>query len=272
MSQPRLSMADYRKADGISASDLSLIHRSPAHYREDLLNPREDTPATIFGCLFHTLALEPELFDQEYGLLPEGLDRRTKEGKEIWADWQLANMGKTPISKEDFDKAQAMVNSLQGHSRAKAALTDGHAERSIFWRTESSSHGPVLCKSRFDYVTSNGIVVDLKTCPDARIEPFSRDVWKYRYHAKAAFYLDAYEAEFQRNANGFLLIAIEKDPPYAVAVYLTDETMIDQGRREYQLDLNVFAECLATDTWPAYPDEVQAIILPAWARDDLNYG
>ncbi len=268
MTGKRMAMQEYLEADGISASGLNLVHRSPAHYMADKLGVKKDTDALIFGGMFHTLALEPELFDVEYGVLPEGIDKRTTIGKQAFANWQIENNGKSAIKKEDFDKAQGMAASLRAHTRANSALNGGHAERSVFFHLECSAHGPTLCKSRFDYVTPNGLIVDLKTTTDARPDAFSRDCWKYGYHRKAAFYMSAYKAEFKEKAKGFLFVAIEKDAPYAVSVFLADEGMIDQGEREYMIDLNTYAECIQSNIWPSYPDEVMAIQLPRWAQDD----
>ena len=267
----RMSMPEYQAAPGISASGLNLIHRSPAHYKENRDNPSESTAAMIFGSMFHTLALEPELFKVEYAVLPSGLDRRTKEGKAIYADFQIENVGKQMVSADDYVAARNMVKGLRSHSRANQALAGGQAELSIFWQ----AHGPdglIDCKSRLDYVTESGVIVDLKTTTDARIDPFSRQCWQLGYHRKAAFYMDAYKAMFGKEAEGFLFIALEKEPPYGTALYLLDETASDQGRREYIHDLNAYAECLKNDLWPCYPDEVMAILLPAWARDDQNFG
>jgi exodeoxyribonuclease VIII len=268
MTIQRMTMNAYLEAEGISASGLNLIHRSPAHFKADQENPKEPTAAMLFGTLFHTLALEPDLFPVEFGLLPAGLDRRTKEGRELWADWQIENAGKQAVSQEDYDKAQAMVASLRRHTKATNAIDGGQPERSVFFFQEVSSLGPIACKARFDYITESGIIVDLKTTTDARPEPFARDCFSYGYHRKSAFYLDAYKTEFGKEAAGFLFIAVEKEPPYAVSTFLADETFTDQGRDEYRIDLNTYAECIASGIWPSYPDEVLAIMLPGWARKD----
>jgi hypothetical protein len=62
---------------------------------------------------------------------------------------------------------------------------------------------------------------------------------------------------------------MEKSPPYAVNVFLLDEAMLDQGRREYLGDLAIYRECLELDVWPAYEEKVQALVLPVWAQEEI---
>ena len=76
----------YHKAYGLSCSDLKVMLRSPAHYHASLLFPQKTTPEMLLGSALHTAVLQPELFDEEYMELPK-LDRRTKEGKELYKSY-----------------------------------------------------------------------------------------------------------------------------------------------------------------------------------------
>jgi hypothetical protein len=62
----------------------------------------------------------------------------------------------------------------------------------------------------------------------------------------------------------FLLIAVEKDPPYGVAVYQLDEELVEAGRRAYMADLALYASCVERGEWPAYSSEVEVLDAPAW--------
>ena len=68
----------------ISASGLKLFMRSPAHYYAAYLDPnrveRQPTPAMRLGTATHCAILEPTRFNAEYAVIPESIDRRTKEG------------------------------------------------------------------------------------------------------------------------------------------------------------------------------------------------
>jgi len=260
------SFEEYRAAPGISKSSLDLIHRSPAHYKQEMDNPTPPTPAMQFGSMFHCLVLTPDQFGDTYATMPR-MDRRTTAGKEEYAAWLAENEGKEPITDDWMAQAIGMRDAIMAHPIAANIFHSGHPEQSIYWRQESSSHGPVVCKSRFDWISDKGYVVDLKTCADAREDEFSRAVWRFRYHVQAAYYLDAFQSEFGREAEGYLMIACEKDPPYGLRVYQADDTLVQQGRGEYHVDLNTYAECLESDNWPGYEQCITGLLLPRWARE-----
>jgi exodeoxyribonuclease VIII len=108
------------------------------------------------------------------------------------------------------------------------------------------------------------VVVDLKTTKSASKRGFAKSVAEYRYHVQAAIYTDLLEA------NGlfvpeFIFIAVEKTYPYAVGIYKLDQDALDLGRSLYQRDLALYKHCVEMDDWPAYPEEVVTLSLPAWA-------
>jgi hypothetical protein len=260
-----MSYQDYEKAEGMRKSSLDLIYRSPAHYRHESLFPSDPTPAMEWGTKFHSYVLEPDTFFDTYAVLPEGIDRRTKEGKETWANWMLENEGKVPVEKPTIAELQAMREAIFNHSRASKLLSypDGIAESVMFWNCLD-----IRCKARPDMILPDQhILIDLKTTTDARPEAFSRSCWNYRYHVQAAFYCDGYRALTGHQPEAFLFIAIEKTAPYAIQVYHANEDMIERGRRDYQQDLMAYAQCLAQDRWPAYPEEILSIVLPRWTQE-----
>ena len=259
---PNMPIEEYHAHTAISKSRLDDLHRSPAHYREALLNPPEPTPAMKWGQAYHSLILQPDLFLDVYAVIPEDIDRRTKEGKAIWQEFVAANPDKEHIDKPTMQTLQSMREVLLAHPYAARALTGGQAEHSFFW-----SYQDVECRCRPDYI-NEGVLWDLKTTVDARPEAFSRAVWNFRYHVQAPFYLDGYYTATGESPEAFVFVAQEKTPPYAVAVYQANEAIVDQGRREYRRDLEVYQECLATDTWPSYPTEIQSILLPRWAAEE----
>lgn len=82
-----ISNADYHGGPGVSNSGLSLIRKSPLHFRAKQLaanDNHESTAAQALGTAFHALMLEPHLFAQEYCLglrqsdFPEAIDGSDK--------------------------------------------------------------------------------------------------------------------------------------------------------------------------------------------------
>lgn len=265
-----LSNEDYHGGPGISKSGLDLIERSPLHYWASYLDParkpREEKAHFTFGTAVHTAVLEPETFDDRYVIVPEGIDRRTKDGKEIWADLQLQALekGADLLPYADFAKAMAMKASCHTHPMSKQIFREGIAEQSVFWTDEETG---VLCKCRPDWLMGgdNPAILDLKTTQDASPNGFIRSAYTYRYHVAAAWYLDGLEAATGSKPDVFMFLAVEKEAPYASAYYYADDAMLAVGRAEYRRLLRIYADCINDDIWPGYNTKLQPLSLPKWA-------
>jgi exodeoxyribonuclease VIII len=256
-----LTNAEYHASPAISKSGLDLIRKAPALYRWRQANPTEQTPAMRLGTLTHTVVLEPDRFEQDTIVRPEGIDRRTNAGKAAWAAFEFEAEGCEIISDEEWTKLAAIRDAVRSHPAAAKALAGSPViEQSIFWDADD-----IACRCRPDAVTERGVIVDLKTTRDASPDGFAKSVAQYRYHVQAAFYSDGYRAAFGEAPRGFVFIAVETEPPYLVAVYVASETMTSRGRIEYQADLDTFRECLATDTWQGYSSSPLTLDLPKWA-------
>lgn len=257
------SNAEYHSGDGLSKSDLDLIHICPEKYRHKKDNPDEEkTPALIFGSMVHKLILEPAEFNSEYAVIPV-CDRRTKEGKELYSEFLAVKGEREAVSCEDYEKALDMAKAVQANPKAFALLSGGEAEKSYYWTDERTG---ILCKCRPDKV-NKGYIIDLKTTEDASPEAFSRALNTYRYHVQAAWYLRGYEAATGVKPEGFVFIAVEKKPPYSTAVYICNDIAVDIGTREADSDLDVFVSCQSSGNWYGYggeKNEVMSIDLPQW--------
>ena len=122
---------EYRSHPAVSRSELWRIHESPQKFKHFKENPEDPTPALLFGQVFHKLALEPDTFDLEFAVMPE-VDRRTKEGKQRWADFVEQAADKTVIPAEMYEQAQAMCASLLDVPLVRKLL-NGPREVPFFW-------------------------------------------------------------------------------------------------------------------------------------------
>lgn len=274
--------ATYHGGPGVSKSGLDLIARSPLHYwhARNASNDNEPTAAQRIGSAAHKLILEPDTFGDEFAVAPD-VDRRTKDGKALWAEFVEENAGKVVLNESEMDQLEAMRDAVMAHPAARGLLSSvpGRAELSAYWRDAETG---VLCRCRPDFWRADGIIVDLKTTDDASPEEFGRSILKWRYHVQAAMYLDGTRAAAEQGggldlivdpAQGegfaaipehFLFIVVEKKPPHAVAVYKLDSLSLAHGTAEYRRDLARFAECLANDSWPAFGETVLQTGLPEW--------
>lgn len=245
-----------------SNSYLNESEQSPAHGQASRLVKREPTPAMIFGTLFHTACLEPARFEREVCVAPK-FDRRTKDGKAASAEWDAANIGKTGIDADTMQTLLAMRDAVFKHPAARAALTEGQAEQSAFWKDRETG---VMMKGRFDYMhAERGVITDLKTTEDASRSGFERAIDKYGYHRQSALYLDGFNAIHKTDTNLFLNVCCEKEFPFGVGVYAMKEPALDLGRAQYRALLKREAECQRTGIWPCYSDAIELVDLPSWA-------
>lgn len=185
----------------------------------------------------------------------------------LWSDvqveWLQNNGQRTVLSAEQWDQLHRMRDAVMAHPAACALLTKvpGKAELSVYWNDPATG---VLCRCRPDWWREDDVLVDLKTCEDASPEGFAKSMANWRYDVQAPFYLDGVRLATGRKPRGFVFVAVEKKPPFAVGVYVLDSESLELGRAQYVADLRAYAECLRTDTWPGYGDKIQTISMPAW--------
>ena len=259
--------ATYHAHSAVSKSHLDLVAKSPLHYWSRYLDPnrvpQEPTAAMAIGSAVHTHVLELDQWDAQYVVAPAGIDRRTKVGKAEWEVFQTAIGTRTVISREDADLVMRIGRSVLSHPAAAYLLgLPGKAETTHMWIDEISG---LQCKCRPDWLLDDGsMIVDLKTTEDASPKEFQRSIAKWRYHVQASWYLDGLQHATGKRPEQFVFIAVEKKPPYACAVYVADQQMIEIGRDTARRDLDKLNVCKAADYWPGYSDGIEQINLPPW--------
>ena len=256
----------YRRWRAASQSILAILRdRSPAHAYEAMVNPPPQTDAERLGEAVHMAVLQPDLFARRYVRGPEG-DRRTKAVREAWQEVAAANPGATILLPAEYDQIIAIRDAVYRHPTARK-LFGGEAERSAVWRDPDTG---VLCKGRFDEINRTvGCITDLKTTQDASPAAFTRAIYGYRYYLQAAHYLAGAQA-LGIDVRFFVIIAVEKEPPYGVAIYHVSGEAIRAGLEELRPLLTVYARCMETGVWPSYPAEAVEITLPPWAWRQID--
>ena len=260
--------ATYHAHAAVSKSHLDLVAKSPLHYWARYLDvnrvPQEPTAAMAIGSAVHTHVLELDQWDAQYVVAPAGIDRRTKVGKAEWDVFQTAIGTRTVISRDDADLVMKIGRSVLSHPAAAYLLgLPGKAETTHMWVDEATG---LQCKCRPDWLLDDGsMIVDLKTTTeDANPKEFQRSIAKWRYQVQASWYLDGIEHATGKRPEQFVFIAVEKKPPYACAVYVADQQMIEIGRDTARRDLDKLNLCKAANYWPGYSDGIEQINLPPW--------
>lgn len=264
-----MSNSDYRNAEGVSSSELKQMVKSPAHYRYWKDNPDDaDTPALLFGRACHKYVLETYDFYKEFSVAPT-VDRRTKEGKDLWSKFITESEGKDVITQEQFEQIEAMRNAMLA-TPFVSKLINGEHEVSLFWTDEDTG---IKCKCRPDSLSDKlRIVVDYKTCDNAETQHFMRKAIDLGYDLQASYYLDGVKATTGLDCI-FVFIAQEKKPPYAVNILQADDVFIRSGRQLYKDMLATYKDCTETGNWWGYlgaDNQINSLGVPKWLENMLG--
>ena len=257
---------EYNAAEGIRRSALWKLTRSPAHFKYELDNPPEPTPALVIGAATHMAVLQPDEFWRQYAI--RNLDLRTKAGKDERDVLQA--QGLTILNSDQAAQITGVFKAINGCEAATRLLMGEH-ETSYFWTDEPTGE---RCKCRTDNETDiSGVhyIVDLKTCNDASTDAFRRDMYKYGYHVQAAMYCEGVKHVKGINSK-FVFIAVEKTPPYAINILDLDDGIMLDGMDKYRELLGIYHQCKTLNEWPDFcgfgGGEMNTIFLPPW-RENL---
>ena len=232
----------YQNSDYISNSMLNFLSgKSPEYFRFMMDNPQRPTTAMKFGSALHMNVLQPEEFNKNYIVTPK-FDRRTKQGKEDYQNFINNNRLKTFVSETDYELIEQITLKLMKDECVNKLLSEGIKEHIVAWHNEEYE---VDCKGMLDcYRPESDIIIDLKTTQDCSYNTFSKSVKKFKYHKQAAFYMDAVKAE------EYIIIAVEKSPPFSINIIQLGNQLIDKGREMYNQELEVYKYCTDNDYWP----------------------
>lgn len=262
---------EYRQHPAISRSELFKISKSPQHFKYEFENPSEPTKELRIGVAFHKLVLEPGDFESDIAIVPK-VDRRTKEGKAIWEEFNNNSTDKIIITDEEFVQITEMAKAVKANPYA-ARLLDGAREDSFFWNDDLTGEA---CKCRPDclsQINSNTVIVDLKSTENASNEAFMRDVVKYGYDMQAAMYKEGVETVKNVKDCIFVFIAVEKKPPYAINILQADELVLRRGYDLFRELIGIYHNCKETGSWYGYngfSGYINNLSLPKWLAKDYE--
>jgi exodeoxyribonuclease VIII len=265
----------YHAHSAISHSKLELFRRRPISYYRRFIAKTvarpEPTEAFRLGSAAHCAVLEPATFWDRYALRPEGIDRRTKDGKIAFAEFEAANAGKTIITQEENNAVCEMVVAARLHPLASELLAAGLPELS--WRVQPDKGMDLQCRT--DWFNPAGCelsggrpyVADLKTVESLDSDAFrnfERACFNFGYHRQAGFYLPLITEILGSPVFDFYFVAVEKCEPYGVAVYRLSDAATARGHDETITDLIRLQACVKSEQWPNLPNDLREIGLPKW--------
>lgn len=233
------------KSDFYSASDLKVFLKSPRlfFYQKNSADQKEDQRHFAIGSALHEKVMEEHLFNQHYLVCPK-IDKRTKQGKEDYARFLQMADGKTILFDDEMELIENMAVNVRLNKTFMELLEGSHYEVSCYTLDEQTGLGVRL---RPDILpTSKSTIVDIKTCVDSSPKAFKGDVYKYGYSLSSAFYMDFLQRE------NYVFATIEKNAPYQSSLYVLSDDMVDFGRSNYRMALDLLKWSLDNDYWCDY--------------------
>lgn len=297
-----MSEAEYFSLPCVSNSRLTPLLKSPLHCLHAMQNPKPPTDAMTLGSAVDCLVFNPELFNERFavaeqcGALTQKKERCSKRGVirlDVYGDdpstkWHCSQHSNFTdyiydtsievLSEDQSTTAYTMAKAVLNHEGASVLLNSCDSfQISLVWRENN-----LLCKGRLDGLSSElKTIIDLKTCADASPEAFSRKIADFSYHRQAAMYLRG--ATYHGiDVKNYVIIAVESEPPFAVALYtLTERSVqpgiwkdktveslspVEYGNHQLMRLLDLYERCEATGVWNGYSEKPEPISLPKWAE------
>lgn len=247
-----------------------LIAESPRHAwtQHPRLNPdfvREEKEIFDLGTVSHALMLQ----GIDVATVLDYPDWRKKEAQEA-RDLARA-VGEVPILTKHWTRVQAMVEAgkyqIQTHRELKDAFTEaGKPEQTITW---TDDHG-VICRSRLDWLRNDyRRICDYKgTGTSVNPESIAKFAVSQGWDIQSAFYRRGVKTITGVDPE-FFFIAQEDYPPYALTVVGMGPDFTWSGEGKVQRAIDLWAECLESGRWPAYPDRTVYPQLPKWEEERI---
>lgn len=257
--------AAYNELKGVRASWLKTLYSStPAHLAARMDGEDEPSDALRVGRALHSLILEPDEHELNWTVAPK-VDRRTTAGKETWAAFVARSAGKGVLDADEDAMIRSIGRSVGSTTASTLLGLCEHREVVL-----TGSIGGIECKAKIDACSSDGLLLDIKTCISAAPRAFTRSIVDFGYHLQMAFYRELMRQNDLGSDGATVLIACEKSAPFAVALYAIEQHDIARMAERIRPLLELFQRCSDTDEWPAYPTTVVPLPLPEWAFKEVS--
>lgn len=238
---------EYLSKEGtISASDIKTFLESPCKFYYEKNNKHKNNDKArhfSIGSALHELILEPHLFNSNYIIAPK-FDLRTTKGKEDKAKFELTSEGKTLLFEDEMEMIRQIAeNALKSHTLVEL-MKDSYREISCYTIDDQTG---LKLRMRPDILSkTRSTIGDLKSCLNSSLKNFKSDVYKYGYSISAAFYSDFIGRE------NYVFIAAAKTAPYEIGMYSLSDDMVQYGRDQYRMGLDLIKFCQDNNYWPSH--------------------
>jgi exodeoxyribonuclease VIII len=271
---------EYRAIPALNSSRLKHLAKTPAHFKAAEEQPQEDNPParqTMFdiGTAFDMMMLEggPDALEGRLSIEPtflkkDGTPYASQRSTNDYKEWRSRQPeGNLILTPAEYKSVKDMCESVQKKTQFTRLFEKGVPHRVLIWQCPRTG---LWCKAEIDWITDDGIIVDLKSAADCGFWFFSKNARKLGYVNQGMFYAEGLTRVTGVIHNEFLLAVAEKEPPFESHVFVPTEDQKDTARDQNEERMDTLLHCLETDTWPGYPDFLICLESGQYFEDDLS--
>ncbi len=265
-----MPMAEYLAHPGINSSKIKIAHtKTMADFHESLKGASNETKSTLLGSAIHDLFDESQEFDHSYAVQAEDWgDKRSGDAKKKWAAFKKESAGKRIL---DFKTSQIVSRvraTTQSNLYFRFLLASGKTEVTAIHQESES----ITWKARADLLTKDTIVDWKTTTKDMDDDSLYREIKKYNMAMQAAQLFTVFNAELpDKPIKNFVWAFIDLASPICHIRFLKcPERLLISGIHDLESAKDKIRECIASGIYPGYPQSVQELQLPSWAKENYE--
>ena len=225
----------YNNVSKISSTDIILFLKSPREFfYSKMQNATNAKNIYLESAVLYYV-------NNKYVVAPK-LDRRTKQGKEDYANFLSKHINHTILSEDEFANIKGMSLSLKLNPLFISYLNKGEVEMSNY-NTCKDTNIEIKTRPSIKTFEDPSTIIDIQCCIDSSEKKFVSDFFNFNYAIRSSFNLDFSQS------NKIIYALIEKNPPYQLSFYSLPKEVILQGRKEYKMALSLLKWSYENNFW-----------------------
>lgn len=255
--------AEYRAFQpALNFSSIKEILASPKHYQAAIKAPKREPSKSMFlGTMAHARILERR--EENYAVMPDGMDGRTKEGKQF----KEANASKTVITQEDYAQYKRMVGAVEACADVQYLLSKAvECEIGIVQQyRDTAIKGKIDCLIKDE--SGKYCILDLKTTQSCDPREFSRSACNFRYFLQAAWYQSLVALEYGLDYPvPYMWLAVENSEAADVCIFQPPADGLEMGQKQMDKSIELYKQCTASGKWPGYGGGILELEISPWEK------
>lgn len=173
----------------------------------------------------------------------------------VWESFALENADALILTEKEYERAEAMAESVRQHPLAMRAL-EGSREQRLEWEMSG-----LPCRGTPD-IWCPERVTDLKTTRSSKPDEFERYAVRAFYPAQLAWYGEGLRILGLADPQEYLIVAVESEAPYPTTVFRLTQRALEDGTKKWRLWFERLKVHIEAGVWPGYSEGVEPIDVP----------